>query len=136
MKKIELLDDISVIHLPRNKYLECLGAGDEGTVYKYDDRYAIKVFSYFEIGQELLKYAKIKLLSHLQDESFAFPIGYVYNQEDMLIGYYMNLIKPHPLYESFKALYLKGCDKQTLPFNQSRCDIAKSSSKRNYTGRY
>ena len=53
-------------------------------------------------------------MCHLQDDSFAFPIGLAYNYRNMLIGYYMNLIKPHPLYESFKALYLKGCDKQTL----------------------
>lgn len=90
-------------------YLE-IGSGDEGSVYNYNDKYAIKIFSLFRAldyfyGEALKrKFQKIEQMSSLKDEAFCFPLGLVGFETEIKEGCYTNLVKRHQELESFKAL--------------------------------
>lgn len=78
-----------------------LGGGIEGTVYEhidaFENRKALKILE----RPTLLKIKKIALLSKFKDSSFAFPQGFVVNQEtDSIMGYYMDKVN--------RGLYLKN----------------------------
>ena len=79
-------------------YLE-LGSGIEGTIYKYNDDYAIKIIHGLDAYKKN-KLAKIKQLSRYQDDSFTFPMGLVTKSYYDLCGYYMKLVNGNTLYKS------------------------------------
>lgn len=89
---------------------ECpqIGFGQEGGIYRYDDRYAIKIFEFFEDEEKLLqKYKKIERLAELQDPAFCTPIGLFGYETALKEGYYMDLVHPHHTYRDFDALAWK-----------------------------
>lgn len=91
------------------KYPE-IGNGDESTVYNYNDKYAIKIFSLFRTldyfyGEALKrKFQKIERMSSLKDEAFCFPLGLVGFETKLKEGCYTNLVKCHQELKSFKGL--------------------------------
>ena len=84
---------------------EQIGCGSEGTVHKYNNKIAFKIFSPFANKDKLQKkFIKLEALSNLKDNNFVFPQGYVLDKEDEIIGYYMNLIKSDKDYNDIKEL--------------------------------
>lgn len=67
-----------------------IGCGSEGSIYKYDDNTAIKIFSN-SITKRKLK--KIELLSEIQIENFMFPKDLILDKYSKPIGYSMDLVK-------------------------------------------
>ena len=88
------------------KYPE-IGSGDEGTIYNYNNQYALKTFSLFRsieyfYGERLTsKFAKLEAMCSLKDESFCFPIG--------LLG--------------FKDLYKEGCYMDLIQYDKDKKDF-------------
>ena len=79
--------------------------GFEGDVYKYDENLAFKIYPEL-ISKKVRKnkFAKIALLSQLTDESFTFPLGIVYNNNNRKIGYLMKYINTPYKYKNFDDL--------------------------------
>lgn len=83
----------------------CLGSGEEGSVFKYDEKTAIKVFEFFEKREKLTnKFAKIEELARIKDKNFCFPKGLVGYLNLKKEGYYMDLINPNPSCYDFSRL--------------------------------
>lgn len=83
----------------------CLGSGEEGSVFKYDEKKAIKVFEFFEERQKLTdKFAKIEELARVKDKNFCFPKGLVGYLDLKKEGYYMDLVNPNPRCYDFSRL--------------------------------
>ncbi len=80
------------------RYLE-IGSGDEGSIYNYNNQYALKTFSLFRAmeyfyGEKLTnKFAKLEAMCTLKDESFCFPIGLLGFKDLFKEGCYMNLVQ-------------------------------------------
>ena len=87
-----------------NKYPQ-LGNGEEGLVFRYDRKTAIKVFECFEEREKLKnKFAKIEELARLKDENFCFPKGLVGYLNLKKEGYFMDLVNPNPGCYDFSRL--------------------------------
>ena len=86
-----------------------LGKGDEGTVYNYNNKYAIKTFDLFLETKQLdklkQKYNKIEAMQKLNDESFCFPQGIVLGSNNNRLGCFMNLIEPDQQEINFSYLF-------------------------------
>jgi|GEM_PF-6751574 len=69
-----------------------IGYGDEGSVHKYDDLTALKIFMF--IKKELLpnKYKKLEVFGKYRDESFCFPKGLVGYEDEQKEGYFTDLV--------------------------------------------
>ncbi len=84
-----------------------IGTGEEGTIYNYNNQYALKTFSLFRTmeyfyGQNLTnKFAKLEAMSSLTDESFCLPIG--------LLG--------------FKDLFKEGCYMEIVQYDKDKKDF-------------
>lgn len=80
-----------------NKYPE-IGYGDEGSVYNYNDIYALKRFSLFRAmeyfyGEQLKrKFMKVEAMTALKDESFCYPIGLLQSDETTKEGCFSELV--------------------------------------------
>lgn len=75
---------------------QLIGAGSEGRVYSYQDKYAIKIFppALWDSPYKLKrKMDKIEEMTSLSDPSFAFPLGIVSLSNEDRDGYYMHLIE-------------------------------------------
>ena len=76
-----------------------IGSGDEGSVYNYNNQYALKTFNLFRAmeyfyGERLTnKFAKLEAMCSLKDESFCFPIGVLGYKDLFKEGCYMDLIQ-------------------------------------------
>ena len=66
------------------------GSGSEGVVYKYG-KYAVKEIRHIDAKSD--KILKIDSLRRLKDPSYAFPMGFVRNENLLLRGYYMELVR-------------------------------------------
>lgn len=100
---IKVIDEKDVMRL-HSKY-PCLGSGEEGSVYKYDKKTAIKVFETFEAREKLKgKFVKIEDLARLKDENFCFPKGLVGYLNLKKEGYYMDLVNLNPSCHDFSRL--------------------------------
>lgn len=103
------LPTITIDKSDLNKKCFYIGSGFEGTVFEYNDKYAIKVFgkkgSRFYYKRMLKsKMAKLEALAKLEDESFCFPIGLVKLIGSVEEGYYMNLVKSFKNFNYLKSL--------------------------------
>lgn len=73
-----------------------LGSGDEGYVKAYDEKTAIKIFTYFESPlKKSLKFRKIEVLGKIEDPAFMFPKGLVSFEDARKEGYFMDLVIPN-----------------------------------------
>ncbi len=82
-----------------------LGSGSEGEVYKYSSTIAFKIFPELlslknKIDEiNLKRIAKIRKLMQLEDENFCFPKGFIKDQDNRIIGYYMELVKEKAIFD-------------------------------------
>lgn len=82
-----------------------IGCGEEGIIYKYNNKKAIKTFDNFEDREKLTsKFKKIEELSRLKDKSFCFPQGLVGYLDLKKEGYYMDLVEPMKKCQNFSEL--------------------------------
>ncbi len=90
-----------------------IGYGNEGSVHKYNDKIAFKIFTFTKNKENLpKKFEKIELLGHINDEAACFPIGLVGYEDRKKEGYYYDLVNKHKEYESFWPLqFLKDTKK-------------------------
>lgn len=73
-----------------------LGSGDEGYVTVYDEKTAIKIFTYFESPlKKSLKFRKIEVLGKIEDPDFMFPKGLVGFEDARKEGYFMDQVIPN-----------------------------------------
>lgn len=94
-----------------------IGYGEEGSIHKYDNKRAIKVFEFFEDRQKLKqKFEKIEELAHLKDDSFCFPKGLVGYLDLKKEGYFMELVKPMEKCKDFSELYKLKNTKKMLEY--------------------
>lgn len=99
-----------------SKYPE-IGCGEEGSVFRYDGKTAIKVFDFFEEKEKLIgKFAKIEELSRLKDKNFCFPKGLVGYLNLKKEGYFMDLVNPNPSCYDFSRLDSLKDIKQVLEY--------------------
>ena len=86
------------------KYSE-IGHGEEGSVLKYNNKKALKVFDSF-INREKLpqKFKKIEELARIKDKSFCFPKGLVGFLDLKKEGYFMDLVEPLEKCKDFSEL--------------------------------
>lgn len=83
-----------------------IGYGEEGSIHKYDNKKAIKVFEFFEDREKIEnKFMKIEELARLKDKSFCFPQGLVGYLDLKKEGYFMELVKPMERCKDFSELY-------------------------------
>lgn len=77
--------------------LKKIGSGDEGVVYNYQNKYAIKIFTGykgFDQKRKLTrKISKIEAMSSLKDPSYAFPKGLVTTNGYTIEGYYYPIVR-------------------------------------------
>lgn len=71
-----------------------IDSGDEGSVYRHNRRYAVKIFGGYYDKRSRLEYkmAKVKDMTSLRDSSFTFPIGLVTTNGYTSRGYYTKYI--------------------------------------------
>lgn len=73
-----------------------LGRGDEGSVFNYRDRYAIKIFTRYKALDSKVKLErklrKISAMFEQDDPNVAFPMGYVSSNGREIDGYYTRLV--------------------------------------------
>lgn len=81
-----------------------IGNGGEGTVLKYNDELAIKIFDNSLIDPQKNKFEKIEKLALVNDESFCFPKGLVGYEDLKKQGYYMDIVIPNEEYKNFDDL--------------------------------
>ncbi len=82
-----------------------IGFGAEGSIFKFNDALALKLFSFFPYRYKLQrKFEKIELLGRCTDANACFPMGIVGDEEKAKEGYYYNLVTPHPKYPDFDRL--------------------------------
>lgn len=69
-----------------------IGYGCEGSIHKYNDLIALKIFMF--INKESLpnKFKKIEELAKFQDSSFCFPKGLVGYEDEQKEGYFTDLV--------------------------------------------
>ena len=104
-----------------------LGSGSEGTIYNYNNKYALKVFDDYYNDERhpkpskrrfLKKIKKIEELMKIEDPSFCFPIGYVMDYNLDIMGYYMDLLAEDDrlIYDFFKLKdeYKQSSDKTDI----------------------
>ena len=80
---------------PKELELGYIGGGDEGSVYRFHNQYAVKVFNskYYDKKDRLdRKMRKVKELMQIKDQSFTFPIGLVTTNGQRTNGYYTKFI--------------------------------------------
>ena len=112
-----LKDDLNNTTLPTitlegKKYFDYpqIGFGDEGAIYKYNNKIAFKTFEFFK-KEELLykKFQKIELLGQLHDDCACFPMGLVGFKDNKKEGYYCELVDSYKKLNGFDSLtYLKN----------------------------
>lgn len=79
-----------------------IGYGDEGSIHKYNDQVAFKVFIFTKDKEKLpKKFKKIELLGQLHDDAACFPIGLVGYEDRKKEGYYYDLVNKHQKYKDF-----------------------------------
>lgn len=85
-----------------------IGRGDEGTVFNYQDKYAVKIFTRYktiEMHRRLeRKMKKLEEMLQVQDPGAAFPLGLVSSDGKEVDGYYTKLIRSNGYIESFSDL--------------------------------
>ena len=82
-----------------------IGYGEEGSIHKYNNKKAIKVFEFFEDREKLTrKFEKIEELAKIKDKSFCFPIGLVGYMDLKKEGYYMDFVNPMDECKDFNDL--------------------------------
>lgn len=106
-----------------------LGEGVEGTIYNYNNEYAIKIFDLLyndskrtKKSQKKLnkKLKKVEILKQIQDPSFCFPIDFIIDEEMNKVGYYMDLLakSSDDVYDFFKSkIDYKICKDKSKLFN-------------------
>lgn len=100
-----------------DKYPE-IGSGNEGSIYNYNNQYALKTFSLFRAmeyfyGERLTtKFAKLEAMCSLKDDSFCFPIGLLGFKDLYKEGCYMNLIQFDKDKKDFTYLKKSGICKE------------------------
>ena len=87
------LQDIIISKEDLTKKYELIDWGSEGEIYKYDENHAFKVYPGL-ISKKIRrnKFNKIELLTKLNDDSFTFPLGLIYNENGGKEGYLMKYI--------------------------------------------
>ena len=94
-----------------------IGFGDEGAIYKYSDRIAIKTFEFTSDKDSLFrKFEKIELLGKLSDDAACFPIGLVGYENMKKEGYYYKLVKTNPNIKDFDYLDILKDKKRVLEY--------------------
>lgn len=84
---------------------EYIGSGEEGIVYKFDERTAIKIFRPFDNRfYRGLKFQKVETYVRFDDDAFTYPIGLVGYEDEQKEGYYMGLVHVHEKYPTFNTL--------------------------------
>ena len=82
-----------------------IGYGEEGSIHRYNDKRAFKVFDFFEDREKLKnKFKKIEELARIKDKSFCFPQGLVGYLDLKKEGYFMELVKPMDKCSDFSKL--------------------------------
>ncbi len=82
-----------------------IGFGDEGSIHKYNEQIAFKVFVFIPDKEKLpKKFEKIELLGQLTDPAACFPIGLVGYEDKKKEGYYYDFVNKHKKYEDFNCL--------------------------------
>ena len=71
-----------------------IGHGCEGSIHKYDEETALKLFMFIDKTKLDDKYKKIEELAKYSDESFCFPKGLVCYENEYREGYYTDLVIP------------------------------------------
>lgn len=80
-------------------YSQCkiVGRGDEGTVFNYQNKFAIKIFTRYKTAENRSKLerklAKVQEMTSLRDPGVAFPLGLVSSNGKEVDGYYTRLIQ-------------------------------------------
>ena len=110
-----------------------VGSGNEGKVFNYEDRYAIKIFreetEYTPVGYLPRKYEKIEELANMiatqgpsEDLITPFPIGLVYYKGERIIrgtenkeGFYENIIIRDKTNPTFFTLF-RLLDPEKIPY--------------------
>lgn len=82
---------------------QLIGEGDEGLVYNYDDKYAIKIFRNCDNRSQLtklkLKLLKLKDMMSIHDRNINLPLGFVSFDGENVHGIYSRLIKHNKLFD-------------------------------------
>ena len=106
--KITVIDEDKLF----KKYPQ-IGFGEEGSIYKYNDKKAIKIYEYFGFREKLpFKFEKLEELGRIKDKSFCFPQGLVGYLDLKKEGYLMELVEPMEKCKDFSELkFLKDTKK-------------------------
>ena len=108
--------DIVISKDELKKNCELIGHGDEGLVFNYRDKYAIKIFKDLYNGnnntaRSKMRLMKLKEMMLEQDDSFALPLGFVSFDGENYNGIYSRLVKHNDLVD-FNSLDLVGSKKE------------------------
>lgn len=75
-----------------NKYPQ-IGFGDEGSVHRYKEFLALKIFVFIKAKYyKENKFKKIEEIAKIKDPSFCFPLGLVGFENELKEGYFMDLV--------------------------------------------
>lgn len=110
-----IISDTKVPTLIVSKYdlgeiYPAIGYGSEGSVYNYNDEYALKTFSLFRAMEYFykervdLKFKKVEEMTKLNDKSICFPKGILGYRDQFMEGAYYPLIKYIPGRKDFDDL--------------------------------
>ena len=82
---------------------QLIGEGDEGLVFNYDDKYAVKMFRDCDNRSQLvklrLKLMKLKEMMSIHDDNINLPLGFVSFDGENVHGIYSRLIKHNKLFD-------------------------------------
>lgn len=99
-----------------------IGNGDEGSVYNYNYKYALKTFSLFSAmeyfyGEQLKrKFAKVEAMTLLKDEAFCYPIGLLQSDETTKKGCFFDLVHYDEGIKDFNYLKQLKDEKRILEY--------------------
>ena len=103
--------------------LEMIGSGDEGIVYNYHNKYAVKIFTKYrgldKKAKLCRKMSKVEEMTSFHDPAFAYPYGLANTDGINQEGYYTELfhfknslasLKRHCTPDQLRAIFLKAED--------------------------
>lgn len=79
-----------------------IGRGCEGKIYRYNNKYSLKIFHNREFKMDQLQ--KISAMFNEKDPSFCFPMGFVKDYDGNILGYYTELVKYYKALKDFNSL--------------------------------
>ena len=114
-----LTDKDIIIERSKLRELPLIGHGDEGLVFNYHDKYAIKIFKdlydehYIKSrAKTKIRFLKLKEMMKESDSNLSLPLGFVSFDGENIVGIYSKLVKHKDLIDFDSLSKIKSADER------------------------